>query len=239
MNKVAIRTPSFVRYKKLFFQSKTQSILRCLEYERLSELTLSGRVLDFGGGDKANYADEIVNWSDHGRNFTYESANIDARIKPSHILKKDGKIPVEANRYDTVLSLNTFEHVADLSNTFIEINRVLKPNGKLIFIVPFIFRVHGHPNDYLRGTPSFWEKILLSHLFGNIKVEAMNWGPFSTGLTVSGIPGPLKRLRLNLALLQDLFYLGLTYGLGVKLRLGQDTPICAAPIAYFFQAEKI
>lgn len=60
MTTVIVRTPSFARYRRLFWNSKGKSILRCLEYERLSKLGLTGRVLDFGGGRKSRYSCEMM-----------------------------------------------------------------------------------------------------------------------------------------------------------------------------------
>ena len=238
MTTVIVRTPSFARYRRLFWNSKGKSILRCLEYERLSKLGLTGRVLDFGGGRKSRYSCEIMSWGDLDQGYVYESANIDPKIEPKYLLDQGGKIPVEADRYDAVISLNTFEHVYNLRGVLTEIHRVLKPAGRLVFIVPFIFQVHGHPDDYLRGTPSFWEKILDVHGFEEIGIETMNWGPFSTALTVSGPPGPFKTMRRNLALLLDVICFARRHGQDVTLRVQQDAPICSAPIGYFIQAMK-
>jgi len=236
MSTVIVRPPSFARYRRLFWRTKGKSILRCLEYERLSKLGLTGRVLDFGGGNKSNYSDEIMNWGDPDQGYVYESANIDQKIDPTYLLYQDGKVPVEADRYDAVISLNTFEHVYDLPGAFAEIRRILKPAGRLIFIVPFIFGVHGHPDDYLRGTPSFWKKTLDVQGFGEVEIETMNWGPFSTASMVSGLPGPFKSLRRNLALLMDVIYFARRHGQGVTSCVEQDAPICSTPIGYFIQA---
>jgi SAM-dependent methyltransferase len=235
---VIVQTASLKRYHQIFRRSKNKSILRCLEYERLSTIRLTGHVLDFGGGGKANYSDEIAGWGDPDQGYVYESANIDPKANPTYLLEKNGTIPVEPESYDAVISLNTFEHVYGLSAAFTEIRRVLKPGGQLMFIVPFIFRVHAHPDDYFRGTPSFWNKFLDAEGFGDVETEAMNWGPFSTAAMMSGLPGPFKVLRRKAALLLDIAYCAVRYGQGVTLRLPQDSPICQAPIGYFIRAVK-
>jgi SAM-dependent methyltransferase len=209
-----------------------------LEYERLSRLELTGRILDFGGGSKSNYSEELRFWGDPQQGYVYESANIDPKTDPTYLLHQDGKIPVESEYYDAVISLNTLEHVYGLSDTFDEIRRVLKTGRRLIFIVPFIFRVHGHPDDYMRGTPSFWYKFLITHGFEKIKIEALNWGPFSTALTISGLPGPFKALRRNLALLMDIVYSARQYGQDITSNEQQDSPICSASLGYFVQTLK-
>lgn len=238
MTKVIVRTPSFERYCRLFWRSENKSILRCLEYERFSRLGLTGQVLDFGGGSKSNYSEELTCWGDPEQGYIYESVNIDPITEPTYLLSDEGKIPVEAESYDAVISLNTFEHVYGLHGAFSEIRRVLKPGGRLIFIVPFIFRVHGHPNDYMRGTPSFWDEFLDTQGFEKVEIEAMNWGPFSTALTVSGLPGPFKTLRRNLALLMDVIYSARHHGQDVTSNEQQDAPICSAPLGYFIHALK-
>lgn len=238
MTTVTVRTPSFARFCRLFLRGGNESILRCLEYERLSNLGLTGRVLDFGGGAKANYAKQVPQWGDASRGYVYESANIDPRMEPTFLLGSEGRIPVESSRYDAVVSLNTFEHVYDLDATLSEITRVMRSGSRLIFVVPFIFRVHGHPDDYLRGTPSFWMNTLAKHGLGGIEIEVVNWGPFSTASTVSSLPGPFKRLRRTLLLLLDLLYVSVRYGQDVTLYMQQDAPLCNAPIGYLVVARK-
>jgi SAM-dependent methyltransferase len=227
--------PSWKRLRRVFADKSEHSLLRCLEYERLAHLGLTGTVLDFGGGQRARYAARVRDW---GAAFEYQSANIDKNADPMFLLAPGTKLPASDACYDAVLSLNTLEHVLDLDSVLAEIARVLKPSGRLIVIVPFVFRVHGHPDDYHRGTPSFWHAKLAANGFAAIAVEALNWGPFSTAQTVSGMPGPFKRFRQWLALVLDLVY-------AVRLRQNQesvvrrqDDPIVAAPIAYFIEARR-
>lgn len=236
--KVLFRTPSFARFRRLLADTRSKSILRALEYERLQSLRLQGRVLDFGGGSKTQYSGLVASWADAQAEFEYESANIDPNTHPTFLIPPDGELPCEDGRYDAVISLNTFEHVYGLSGVLGRIHRVLKPGGEMVFIVPFLFRVHGHPDDYSRGTPSFWRKMLAEHGFDGVAVEALNWGPFSTATTVSGTPGPLKRLRIAWALLLDLIYFSLRFGQDVTLMEEQDSSVCNAPFGYFIRCTK-
>jgi len=114
----------------------------------------------------------------------------------------------------------------------------LKPGGRLVLVVPFIFRVHGHPDDYTRGTPSFWMRRLTHHLFCDVTIEALNWGPFSTAQTVSGLPGPFKGLRRRSALLLDILHAVWRKDAGTTHTVAQDHETCAAPLAYFVEATK-
>ena len=89
------------------------------------------------------------------------------------------------NSIDTVIIFNVLEHVFDVKNAFVEINRCLKTNyGKIIGSTPFIHRVHGAPNDYNRYTKQFIEKILELTNYKNIEVENIGYGPFTSAYTM-------------------------------------------------------
>ena len=92
-------------------------------------------------------------------------------FNPKYIIDESGQIPVPDEQYEYVLSLNTLEHIYDIYFALKEIYRVLKPNGEIVFTVPFIFRTHGHPNDYFRGAASWWNKTLNQIGFDSIAIE--------------------------------------------------------------------
>ena len=54
----------------------------------------------------------------------------------------------------TVLCIETFEHVFEVSKAFDEVFRLLKPGGIFVITSPLNFRIHGYPDDYWRMTPS-------------------------------------------------------------------------------------
>ena len=54
----------------------------------------------------------------------------------------------------TVLCIETFEHVFEVSKAFDEIFRLLKPGGIFVITSPLNFRIHGYPDDYWRMTPN-------------------------------------------------------------------------------------
>lgn len=57
------------------------------------------------------------------------------------------KMPYDDKKFDTVISLDTIEHLANPLKVFFEINRVLKNGGSFIFSVP---------------NPYFWKEIFLN-----------------------------------------------------------------------------
>ena len=227
--------PSFSRYWKLFINLSDLSVLRILEYERLEKHNISGKILDYGGGENSRYRSLINNRSN---DYIYESVNIDKSINPKYIIDESGQIPVPDEQYEYVLSLNTLEHIYDIYFALKEIYRVLEPNGEIVFTVPFIFRAHGHPNDCFRGSACWWNKTLNQIGFDSIAIEALNWGAFTTATTISGMRGPFKRIRLHANLIADILYAVCRYpNLKTYCEL-QDSSICNAPLAYFITARK-
>lgn len=70
------------------------------------------------------------------------------------------RLPLATASVDLVFSSSVFEHVRDLDGALREIDRVLKPGGRLAAVVPFAIHVHGAPFDYHRPTRFGWEDLL-------------------------------------------------------------------------------
>lgn len=62
-------------------------------------------------------------------------------------------IPFPDNRFDSVVSLDCFEHVDWPRDVARECARVLKPGGYFLLATVFAFPIHGYPDDYWRFTP--------------------------------------------------------------------------------------
>jgi SAM-dependent methyltransferase len=227
--------PTFKRYFNNFKFFSNLSVFRVLTNEKMESIILNGRVLDYGGGENCNYSELLKKWKRLPQ-VKFESINIDSKKNPTYLVKPEENLNIANECFDMVLSFNTFEHIYDLSSVFQEIYRLLKSNGSFVFVVPFIFRVHGHPDDFIRGTPSYWNKLLENSGFVNINIESLNWGPFSTGHAVSGIPGPFKKIRKYIALFLDIVYFKSKRTTAKIVK--QDDPMCAAPLGYFICATK-
>ena len=85
-------------------------------------------------------------------------------------------LPLESAQFDTIVISEVLEHIADPELTWAEMTRLLKPGGKLILSVPFLYRIHEAPHDYYRYTEfalrRFAEKNKLAirefHAFGGL-----------------------------------------------------------------------
>lgn len=193
------QVPTFSRYQYLAKQVSRYSLTRALQYEVLENYQLIGDVLDFGGGEKSLYRKML-------KCNSYKSINIDPRMEPTWLVSAGATLPCENDSFDTTFSLNTLEHIFDAQSVLSELYRVLKPGGELVLSTPFLFPVHGHPDDFFRPTPSWYRKTLQICGFKEVEVIPLAWGPFSTASVCSGIPGPAKSSRKKCGLILDLIY---------------------------------
>ena len=131
------------------------SLWRTLLYEQLSRQTLHGRVLDVGGGTRKSSYLSLLRIDGE-----LESLNIDPERAPTFVADLNKPLPIASSTYDTILSLNTLEHVRDDVFALREMTRILKPGGRMLIFVPFLYRVHGSPSDFHRHPKPWWDAVL-------------------------------------------------------------------------------
>ena len=220
------RRPSLARWRRL--ATTEFSLLRSLEYERITGLELSGLVLDVGGGVRNSYLNRMRVTGQ------VETVNLDPTMQPTYLADLNQPLPIPSDRYDTVISLNTLEHVEQDRVALGEIGRVLKPGAHVYLVVPFLYRVHGSPYDYHRHTASAWIALLTEAGFqrDTIQVEPLAFGRLSGGVSLVEFffPGPLRWLLKAAVLLL------------VVLREGMRRRPAEAemdlPLGYFISARK-
>jgi len=110
---------------------------------------MHGRMLDFGCGSKpyrelfdvVTYIGTDIAVSGHD----HSNEDIDVYY--------DGKtLPFGENEFDSVFSSEVFEHVFNLDEILDELRRVLKPGGKMLITLPFVWDEHEIPYDFARYT---------------------------------------------------------------------------------------
>jgi len=209
------------------------STLRKLEYEKLLDTTIAGSVLDLGGGNKSRYRKTLP------AGIEYSSVNIDPDIEPTWQVEPGETLPIEDGVFDVCISMNTLEHVFDPRFLIGEIHRTLKPGGMVHITVPWIFRIHGHPDDFTRVTPNWWRVVLEDAGFAEMEVTPLVWGRYSTASSISGFRGLFKRTRNHIPHLRDVLYASLMFRNGEGRYVGQrGQRICAVALGHFISAMK-
>lgn len=127
-------------------------------YQTAIEQNCSGNFLDCGCGNVPYYGiyknlvDNItcIDWAESFHNNPYLDYLVD--------LNND-KIPSQSDTFDSILLADVLEHLYDPQHAINEISRVLKPNGNVIIVVPFMYWLHEEPHDYFRFTEHALKKM--------------------------------------------------------------------------------
>jgi SAM-dependent methyltransferase len=154
----------------------SNSLMRDLMNLEIESIILRGRVLDAGGGMHSSYQPLLRGSTD------ITSVNIDAELAPSVIADLAAPLPFVDDAFDTVISFNTLEHLADDQFALDQMVRVLRPGGRAHILVPFLYRVHGHPRDYHRHTAHGWNLMLQRAGIPDAHqhIRPLVWDPFAT-----------------------------------------------------------
>lgn len=193
--------PTLARYRAMRRRTPGASILRALQYEALENAArrdaMKGRFLDFGGGRTATYVPLLPS------GLELASVNIDAQYQPTHIIEPGAALPFEPASFDGAICMNVLEHIYDARGALDQIFEALKPAGTLYLSIPFIFRVHGHPDDFSRHTSSWWRETLKRCGFSDTAITPLVWGRRTTAQLVAG-KGLLKSVNTWRAVLADI-----------------------------------
>jgi SAM-dependent methyltransferase len=115
-----------------------------------------GHLLDVGCGTKPYHSLFKVE--------SYRGLDIDSPVTRQRGIADDlydgTQFPYQNETFDSALCNQVLEHVFNPDEFLTEINRVLKPGGKLLLTVPFVWDEHEQPYDYARYS-SFGLKALL------------------------------------------------------------------------------
>jgi hypothetical protein len=131
------------------------------------------------------------------------------------------------------------EHIYDAKFVIDEIFRVLAPGGVVHITVPFIFRIHGHPDDFFRATPSWWRETLSRAVFSEVEFQPLIWGRYTSGASISGYHGILRRLRFHLTHLADIAYAKFAFpGKDGRYSGRRGERVCATALGWFISAKK-
>ncbi|WP_347839087.1 methyltransferase domain-containing protein [uncultured Draconibacterium sp.] len=139
-------------------------------FQKYIPKNVSGDLLDLGCGKAPlygiyrKYTNTItcVDWynSSHSNNYTDIFADLNKVL------------PLEAERFDTIILSSVLEHLKDPNLIFSEMNRILRNNGKIILSVPFYYQLHEIPFDYHRFTKYGLINLAEKHNFTVTLLEA-------------------------------------------------------------------
>jgi SAM-dependent methyltransferase len=141
------------RYESLTVTNRSMfTILRALVPERHS-----GLVLDVGAGSLAFKALLAARFDRYiACDLGYNPAC------PVDMVADARRMPLKAGCADWVFLSAVLEHCPNPADLLTELNRLLKPGGRLLLSAPHFHHLHGEPHDYYRFT-----RFGLNHLMGS------------------------------------------------------------------------
>lgn len=81
-------------------------------------------------------------------------------------------LPFEDEAFEQILCAAVLEHLHTPTRAVAEMARVLKPEGRVVLSIPFLFPVHEAPIDFQRFT-EFGLKNLFQQHFSDVRIEAL------------------------------------------------------------------
>ena len=115
----------------------------------------------------------------HANYETADFEQVNKKYEPSTYVCDLKDIPVDDERFDYILFNQVMEHLPDPRVVLMELFRVLKPGGKMIYTAPLSYEEHERPFDYYRYT-----RYGVHHLFteAGFDFETLEWleGYFAT-----------------------------------------------------------
>ena len=126
--------------------------------EQVSKYGGDSKTLEVGAYGKPSYS----------RFFT-NKVGLDVREGPGvDVVGSVYELPFEDESFETVLCMVVMEHLEYPPKAIAEMHRVLKPGGRILVSVPFLFPIHDSPGDYWRFT-----KYGLQILFKDWDIETL------------------------------------------------------------------
>lgn len=95
-------------------------------------------------------------------------------------------LPFSDGSVDAILLLDVLEHIENADRAVAESARVLRPGGRCLIHVPFMYPLHDEPFDYKRWTKHGLVQLMTSHGFTDIDIiETSN--PIETASALTSI----------------------------------------------------
>jgi SAM-dependent methyltransferase len=160
-----------------------QSLARAMMNHAFRSYTISGKVVDVGGGRSPDYYEYLQKGSD------YSIEPVDASL--SGIDFESDHLPQSDGIADTVICANVLEHIYNHAFLISEIRRIMKNGAYFIGFVPFLVNYHPDPHDYFRYTEEALKKMFETAGFQEIDVTVVGAGPFAVNFNNITLSLPL------------------------------------------------
>lgn len=109
-----------------------------------------GRVLDIGCADR--WIEAVLPPGCTYTGLDYPATGRDLYNASPTVYANAARLPFIDASFDTVAMLEVLEHLEHPQQALSEASRVLRPGGRLLLTMPFLYPMHDEPHDYQRYT---------------------------------------------------------------------------------------
>lgn len=136
---------------------------------------MTGKTLELGAGSH-DYSIFAVGCSEYLRS-DYNPPRGDNRLKIDATA-----IDFPDESLDGVVCMSALEHIQAYEQVLAEVWRVLKPGGRFLLCVPWVFPFHGAPDDFHRFSPSALQSLLAGYQLEEFEAVGNQWLTHATFL---------------------------------------------------------
>jgi SAM-dependent methyltransferase len=136
---------------------------------------------------------------------------------PVDVVADATALPFRSGSLDRVASNSVLEHIAYPHRVLAECHRVLRPGGVMVHVMPFVWWLHGYPDDYVRLTPPFFERVCREIGFAEVRTDVEATGGLYNTLHNASKMGAVDASRPDAEAMRELHEL-------VALLLGALVP---------------
>ncbi len=171
--------------------------------DKIREIAQEKNILDIGGGFK--FQKELQKYKELFKESNYQVLDKEPSFNPD-IVGDVCQMPFEDGSFDAVICKAVLEHIQEPKKAAREIFRVLKPGGKGLIYLPFLYPYHAHKGvyqDYFRYTEDG-----VKYLFEDFKVIEIC--PVRGNLETVFNLTPLRKIKIFLPFIRliDKFFSG-------------------------------
>jgi SAM-dependent methyltransferase len=162
-----------------FFLSPAYSINRLISSNVIRNLNKGLKTLDVGCGE-ATISEVFFSEGSYTGIDVENRISSEKKKRISFDLYDGFELPYPDGSFEQVLCMEVFEHVANLELMLREIYRVLKPGGRIIVTVPFMWPEHEMPQDFRRYTANGLANLMCQQGFKLVELKKIGGAAPST-----------------------------------------------------------
>jgi SAM-dependent methyltransferase len=227
------RLRSAVDPREVSVASRLMVDLIAARYDKAIRVHCRGAVLDLGCGRAPlfgvyrEFAETItcVDWA----NSPHEVRHADV------LCDLNEPMPLPDASFDTIICSDVMEHLYRPQQAMLEIRRLLRPGGKLLMNVPFLYWIHEQPHDFHRYTQFALERMVGDSGLDLVEIQELGGAPEVLADLIAKIAMRIRVLGRPMAMSVQALC-----GWWVKTKLGGRVSAATAkqwPLGYFLIAQ--